>query len=891
METKQENVIRTDYSEIMQKSYIDYAMSVIISRALPDVRDGLKPVQRRTLYDMYELGIRYDRPYRKCARIVGDTMGKYHPHGDSSIYDALVVMAQDFKKGRTLVDGHGNFGSIEGDGAAAMRYTEARLEKLTQDVFLSDLDKNVVDFVPNFDETEKEPSVLPVRIPNILVNGADGIAVGMATSIPPHNLGEVIDAVKAYMKDNTISVKGLMRYIKGPDFPTGGIVVNKDDLHKIYETGSGKIRLRGKVEVEKLKGGKKQLVITEIPYTMLGANIGKFLNDVASLVETKKTTDIVDISNQSSKEGIRIVLELKKDTDPNSMNFLSPKFLNGLAKAKVGEKFLQDNPGTEVEIKAFYGGNQYFMFTKKIYSDIRLVGAPPSSIGKFGADTDNWMWPRHTGDFSVFRVYADANGNPAPYSDKNVPLRPKRWFKISLKGVQENDYAMMMGFPGRTNKYYTSWEVAERRDIDNTIRIHIRDLRQKVMLDEMLKDPAVRIQYASKYAGSTNAYKNAIGSNWAIKKRNFEQMKKEEQDKLIAWSNKMCEPSYPDALMAIEQIVSDRKDLRFRSWMLDEAILRGIEFTSVPTQMDMVIEALKGKDKKARQEQLRLLERAYHGFANSNYSADVDKKIAKVMLKEYRSQVDPKAQPTYFELIDKKFKGDTDRFVDYLFEKSIFGSEDNFNKFLSRPSVKALENDPMILFAKSVRAEEANLKNALKGFEDGYAMAHRSYVKGLLAMYGDRANFPDANFTLRLTYGQVKGYSPRDCDYYGHQTTLDGVMEKEDSTNWEFVVPTRLKELYAAKDFGRYKTSDGKMPVAFSTTTHSTGGNSGSPVMNADGELIGINFDRNWEGVGGDIQYLPDYQRSIIVDIRYVLFIMDKYAGAGYLLDEMEIEE
>ena len=326
METKQENVIRTDYSEIMQKSYIDYAMSVIISRALPDVRDGLKPVQRRTLYDMYELGIRYDRPYRKCARIVGDTMGKYHPHGDSSIYDALVVMAQDFKKGRTLVDGHGNFGSIEGDGAAAMRYTEARLEKLTQDVFLSDLDKNVVDFVPNFDETEKEPSVLPVRIPNILVNGADGIAVGMATSIPPHNLGEVIDAVKAYMKDNTISVKGLMRYIKGPDFPTGGIVVNKDDLHKIYETGSGKIRLRGKVEVEKLKGGRNQLVITEIPYTMLGANIGKFLNDVASLIETKKTTDIVDISNQSSKEGIRIVLELKKDTDvENLTNMLYKK--------------------------------------------------------------------------------------------------------------------------------------------------------------------------------------------------------------------------------------------------------------------------------------------------------------------------------------------------------------------------------------------------------------------------------------------------------------------------------------------------------------------------------------------------------------------------------------
>ena len=319
-------IIRTEYSELMQKSYIDYAMSVIVSRALPDVRDGLKPVQRRTLYDMYELGIRYDRPYRKCARIVGDTMGKYHPHGDSSIYDALVVMAQDFKKGQTLVDGHGNFGSIEGDGAAAMRYTEARLQKITQEVYLADMDKNVVDFVPNFDETEKEPGVLPVRVPNLLLNGAEGIAVGMATSIPPHNLGEIVDGVKAYMKNTDITVKGLMRYIKGPDFPTGGIVTNKDELLKIYETGTGKIKIRGKVEVEKLKGGKVNLVITEIPYTMMGANIGKFLNDVAALVENKKTTDIVDISNQSSKEGIRIVLELKKGADvENLKNMLYKK--------------------------------------------------------------------------------------------------------------------------------------------------------------------------------------------------------------------------------------------------------------------------------------------------------------------------------------------------------------------------------------------------------------------------------------------------------------------------------------------------------------------------------------------------------------------------------------
>ena len=583
--------------------------------------------------------------------------------------------------------------------------------------------------------------------------------------------------------------------------------------------------------------------------------------------------------------------ELEKDTDPQSMNFLSPKYLNGLAKAKVGEKFLQDNPGTEVEIKAFYGGNVYYMFTKKIYSDIRLVGAPPSSVGKFGADTDNWMWPRHTGDFSVFRVYADANGNPAEYSESNVPLRPKRWFKISVKGVEEDDYAMMMGFPGRTNKYYTSWEVAERRDIDNTVRINIRNLRQEVMLDEMLKDPSVRIQYASKYAGSTNAYKNAIGSNWAIKKRNFEQVKKEEQDRLIAWAQKNNESSYPEALSTLEQIVSDRKDLRFRSWMLDEAILRGIEFAKVPTEVQSVSDALRGKDRNEQQKQIRLLDMAYHRFADKDYAPEVDKKIAKVMLKEYRRLVPAKSQPAYFSLIDKKFKGDVDRFVDYLFDKSIYGSEENFDKFKTRPSVKALEQDPMILFAKSVQEEKANLNAALADFDSGYALAHKEYVKGLLAMYQDKANFPDANFSLRLTFGQVKGYRPKDAVYYNCQTTLDGVMEKEDSTNWEFVVPSRLKALYEAKDFGRYQMPDGRMPVAFSATTHTTGGNSGSPVLNANGELIGINFDRNWEGVGGDIQYLPDYQRSIIVDIRYVLFLIDKYAGAGYLLEEMDLVE
>ena len=346
-------IIKTEYSEEMQKSFIDYAMSVIIARALPDVRDGLKPVQRRTLYDMHELGIRYDRPYRKSARIVGDTMGKYHPHGDSSIYDALVVMSQDFKKEMPLIDGHGNFGNIEGDGAAAMRYTEARLQKVTQEAFLGDLDKDVVDFMPNFDETEKEPTVLPVKIPNFLVNGSEGIAVGMTTSTPPHNLNEVIDATKAYMLDENITTRELMRYIKGPDFPTGGIVTNKDELLNIYETGTGKIKIRGKVEYEKLKGGKTNVVITEIPYTMIGANISKFLSDVAALAETKKTQDIVDISNQSSKEGIRIVIELRKDADPEN-------FVNLLYK----KTRLEDTFG--VNMLAIYNGRPETMGLKEV---------------------------------------------------------------------------------------------------------------------------------------------------------------------------------------------------------------------------------------------------------------------------------------------------------------------------------------------------------------------------------------------------------------------------------------------------------------------------------------------------------------------------------------------
>lgn len=391
--------------------------------------------------------------------------------------------------------------------------------------------------------------------------------------------------------------------------------------------------------------------------------------------------------------------ELEKDTDPESMNFLSPTYLNGLAKALAGEKFSEDNPSMEVEIKAFYGGNQYYMFTKKIYSDVRLVGAPPSSIGKFGADTDNWVWPRHTGDFAVFRIYADENGQPAEYAETNRPLRPKRWLPISTKGISEGDFAMMIGFPGSTNQYYTSWEVAERRDIDNRIRIRFRELRQEAMLEEMLADPVVRIQYSGKYASSANAYKNAVGSNWAINHQQFEASKKARQDRLYSWATQKQRNEYVQTLDEMDQLIKDRADLRRRSWVLDEAIIRGIEFANAPTGMQNIIDALDKKDKAKQQKYLKALEFAFNMFFNANYAPRVDNKIAKVMLAEYVQWIPEENQPAYFSVIRRQYKGDISRFVDDLFKQSIFGSKENFRRFMARPSAKILRQDPMILFA------------------------------------------------------------------------------------------------------------------------------------------------------------------------------------------------
>ena len=589
---------------------------------------------------------------------------------------------------------------------------------------------------------------------------------------------------------------------------------------------------------------------------------------------------------------VKKCLARDKEQDKEGTFYLSPTYLNGLAREKTGEKYLNDHPGTAVEIKPFFNGNQYYLFTKKIYSDVRLVGAPPASIGKFGADTDNWMWPRHTGDFSLFRIYADKDGNPAAYHPANVPLRPKRWLTVSTRGVGENDFAMILGFPGTTHKYYTSWEVAERRDIDNAVRIRMREVRQQALLEEMLNDPAVKIQYASKYAGSTNAYKNAIGTNWAIGLRDFGRVKQDQQDRLLAWAEKNKQPQYAEALAEIERIVRERAGLRYRSWMLSEGLTRSIEFAGLRTTTAVQLAAALEQPDEAAAEKLKAqLAADYRRFADKNYNRAVDKKVARAMIAAYTQQVAKEDQPDYLHHLYTRFQGDTDAFVDAIFNNSLFGSEEKLQVFLSgKADAATLRNDPMFLFVQSLQDEAAALNKQLSAYDAPFAAARRTFLEGILAMDGPYTHFPDANLTLRLSYGQVKGYKPNDAVTYTHQTTLAGVMEKEDPANWEFVVPERLKALYGAKNFGPYALPDGRMPVAFAATTHTTGGNSGSPVLNGYGELIGINFDRNWEGVGGDIQYLPDYQRSIIVDIRYVLFVIDRYAGAAHLVEEMELK-
>lgn len=583
--------------------------------------------------------------------------------------------------------------------------------------------------------------------------------------------------------------------------------------------------------------------------------------------------------------------QLKKDDDPNGINYLSPKYLATVADRFAKAENIQITPATRLELKPFYGGNKYYLFVKTVYNDIRMVGAPPSSIGKFGADTDNWMWPRHTGDFSLFRIYADKNGKPAEYSKDNVPLHVKKHLTISLAGVQEGDFTFVMGFPGRNWRYMISDEVEERMQTTNFMRQHVRGARQKVLMEQMLKDPAVRIHYASKYASSANYWKNAIGMNEGLVRLKVLDTKRAQQEELLARGREKGDNSYQKAFDEIRSIVAHRRDALYHQQAINEALVTALDFMRIPSTTALAT-ALKSKDKEKIKEAAQNLKQEGEKYFASVPFPEVERMVAKEMLKTYANYIPAEQRINIFEIIDSRFKGNIDAFVDACFDNSNFGNQKNFEKFIKKPSLYKIGYDWMILFKYSITDGILKTAIAMKEANENYDAAHKVWVKGMMNMRQEKGIpiYPDANSTLRLTYGQVLPYEPADGVVYDAHTTLKGVMEKEDPGNWEFVVPQKLKELYNSKDYGQYG-KNGEMPVCFIVNTDNTGGNSGSPVFNSKGQLIGTAFDRNFEGLTGDIAFRPSSQRAACVDIRYTLFIIDKFAGASHIIDELTICE
>lgn len=596
---------------------------------------------------------------------------------------------------------------------------------------------------------------------------------------------------------------------------------------------------------------------------------------------------ILDVTDYVSEQ-------LKKDDDPQGTNYLSPAYLAKVATRFAEKENIEVTPATRLELKAFYGGNKYYMFIKTVYSDIRMVGAPPSSIGKYGADTDNWMWPRHTGDFSIFRIYADKDGKPAPYSASNTPLRVKKHLTISLAGFKEGDFTFVMGFPGRNWRYMISDEVEERMQTTNFMRQHIRGVRQEALMEQMLQDPAVRIHYASKYASSANYWKNAIGMNEGLVRLNILDTKKQQQEQLLARGRERGDNSYQQAFDEIRSIVAQRRYALYHQQAISEALVTGLDFMRIPSTRGLV-NALNSKeadrDQKIEEEREKLRVAAEKYFQSVPFP-EVEKIVGKKLLSAYAYYIPENQQIGIFRVIDTRFKGSIDAFVDACFKNSIFGSQENFNKFIKNPTVNKIEKDWMVLFKYSITDGLYQTASDMKDANRNYDAAHKVWVKGMMEMRKEAGIpiYPDANSTMRLTYGSVLPYEPADGMVYNYYTTLAGVMEKEDPNNWEFVVPERLKQLYLAKDYGRYALPNGEMPVNFIVNTDNTGGNSGSPVFNAKGQLIGTAFDRNYEGLTGDIAFRPASQRAACVDIRYTLFIIDKYAGASHIINELTID-
>ena len=542
-------------------------------------------------------------------------------------------------------------------------------------------------------------------------------------------------------------------------------------------------------------------------------------------------------------------------------------------------------------VSSFYGGNYFYLLVSERYTDVRLVGAPPSSIGKYGSDTDNWEWPRHTGDFSVFRVYSGPDGKPAPYSAENIPLKPKYWLPVSIKDLNEGDFAMILGYPGRTQRYATSYEVNELLNITNPNRIKIRGIKQDIWMSDMVASQKINIQYASKYFGSSNYWKYSIGQNSQLKKLNVIDKKQQIENQFNIWiaDDAGRKAKYGEALNMIRSSVEGRAEYANAQQYISECFNQGCEILSLNMVASTIINALKAGDSKQVSDLILNLKNRINSFYK-DYNPPTDQKAMKAMLKLFRNDVPAKFHPDFYvNIVDKKFKGDIDRYVDDLFARSVFSTEAKLNTFLNRPVLKTLENDPVYLTANSISKVSSEVAKNLSQFDGNLATGRRLWVAALMEMTPEKTLYPDANSTMRLTYGTIQDYDPRDAVTYKYYTTLQGVIDKYKPGDYEFDLPQRLIELNNKKEFGRYASPQGYMPVCFLTTNDITGGNSGSPVMNANGELIGLAFDGNWEAMSMDLAFEPELQRTIAVDIRYVLWIMDVYAGAGHLVNEMKV--
>jgi|WetSurSiteA1Bulk_404760.scaffolds.fasta_scaffold00580_8 hypothetical protein len=580
-----------------------------------------------------------------------------------------------------------------------------------------------------------------------------------------------------------------------------------------------------------------------------------------------------------------VVQELSDTINETKRNQIISQISDSIVKAAI------DGTHYEASVESLFGGNNFYLFVYEVYQDVRLVGTPPSSIGKFGYDTDNWMWPRHTGDFSVFRVYSGPDGKPAKYSPDNIPLKPRHSLPISLKGLKTDDFAMVMGYPGSTDRYMTSFEIKELVEITNPNRIKIRGLRQDILLKDMMADQKVNIQYASKYSGSSNYWKYSIGQNQGLKKLHIQENKELQEKEFTNWVNadEQRKEKYGPALDLIRSSFEKRAKFAHVFQYTYECFFSSAELIAIALRANGLYNAMlrEPENQDLIDSLARLYKTRWEDF-NEEYNAATDMKVIPAILQLYSDNVPEEFHPGIYDLIKTKYKNDFNRYTKDLFAKSIFADKQRFEIFIQHPTAKVLQKDPVFQAAQSILEVYRSVYMQQSAFDEDFERGHRLYIAGLLEMNPGKVSYPDANFTMRLTYGTVQDYYPRDAVHYDYFTTLDGVMEKEDPDNWEFVVPQKLKDLYNSKDFGRYGMN-GRMPVCFITNNDITGGNSGSPVIDGEGNLVGLAFDGNWEAMSGDVVFEPALQRCICVDIRYVLFVMDKYAGASHLVNEMKI--